>query len=176
MTSWNPIAREGLGKARASGRVVLIMDQTKASDRHQILMLSRRFGERALPLAWRAEATEGTVGFAVQKELLKAVAPWLPQQTEVCLMADRFYGTPDLITFAIAKGWGMPRPIQRSTKKPATSTRKPEPQQIILAHPGDAPHRQAALVRPANPATSGSRPKLMGSERSSLSRHWTYRA
>jgi hypothetical protein len=39
-----PFAREGLGKASASGRVVLIMDQTKASDRHQILMLSRRFG------------------------------------------------------------------------------------------------------------------------------------
>jgi hypothetical protein len=49
-------------------------------------------------------------------------------------------------------------------KKPATSTRKPEPQQIILAHPGDAPHRQAAPVRPANPATLGRRPKLMGGE------------
>ena len=57
--------------------------------------------------------------------------------------------------------------IQRSTKKPATSTRKPEPQQIILAHPGDAPHRQAAPVRPANPATSGRRLKLMGGEVSS---------
>gem|GEM_PF-1449700 len=160
-----PFAREGLGKASASGRVVLIMDQTKASDRHQILMLSLRFGERALPLAWRVEAPEGAIGFAVQKELLKAVAPWLPQQTEVCPMADRFHGTPDLIAFAIAKGWGMPRPIQRSTKKPATSTHKPEPQQIILAHPGDAPHRQAAPVRPANPATLGSRLKLMGGER-----------
>jgi hypothetical protein len=117
MTSWNPIAREGLGKASASGRVVLIMDQTKASDRHQILMLSRRFGERALPLAWRAEATEGTVGFAVQKELLKAVAPWLPQQTEVCLMADRFYGTPDLIAFAIAKGWGHRAHVLRTSSR-----------------------------------------------------------
>jgi len=94
MTSWNPIAREGLGKARASGRVVLIMDQTKASDRHQILMLSRRFGERALPLAWRAEATEGTIGFAVQKELLKAVAPWLPQQAETDGGRDQSAGLP----------------------------------------------------------------------------------
>ena len=43
------------------------MDQTKASDRHQILMLSLRFGERALPLAWRGEATGGAIGFGCQK-------------------------------------------------------------------------------------------------------------
>jgi hypothetical protein len=101
-----PFAREVLAHAAASGRVVLIMDQTKASDRHQILMLSLRFGERALPLAWRVEATQGAIGFAVQKQLLDAVTPWLPPQAEICLMADRFYGTPDLIALAIAKGWG----------------------------------------------------------------------
>jgi hypothetical protein len=82
------------------------MDQTKANDRHQILMLSVRFGERALPLAWRVKQTEGAIGFAVQKELLDAVAPWLPPDCEVCLMADRFYGTPDLIVLAAARGWG----------------------------------------------------------------------
>lgn len=101
-----PFAREVLAHAAVSGRVVLIMDQTKASDRHQILMLSLRFGERALPLAWRVEATQGAIGFAVQKQLLDAITPWLPPQAEVCLMADRFYGTPDLIALAIAKGWG----------------------------------------------------------------------
>jgi hypothetical protein len=101
-----PFAREVLARSATTGRVMLIMDQTKASDRHQILMLSVRFGERALPLAWRVETTEGAIGFAVQKELLEAAATWLPPQAEVCLMADRFYGTPDLIAFAIAKGWG----------------------------------------------------------------------
>ncbi|NVN13233.1 transposase [Nguyenibacter vanlangensis] len=101
-----PFAREVLTKAAEDGRVVLIMDQTKANDRHQILMLSLHFGERALPLAWRVEATEGAIGFAVQKDLLQAVAGWLPSQAEICLMADRFYGTPDLIAFAIARGWG----------------------------------------------------------------------
>jgi Transposase DDE domain len=101
-----PFAREVLARAAENGRVVLIMDQTKASDRHQILMLSLRFGERALPLAWRVEATQGAIGFAVQKDLLDAAAGWLPPQAEICLMADRFYGTPDLIAFAIAKGWG----------------------------------------------------------------------
>jgi hypothetical protein len=57
--------------------VVLILDQF--SDRHQVLMLALRFGERAVPLAWRIEATEGGIGFETQKALLEAVAPWLPE-------------------------------------------------------------------------------------------------
>ena len=100
-----PFAREVLAKAAQAGRVVLIMDQTKASDRHQILMLSLRFGERAVPLAWRVETTAGAIGFGCQKDLLTAIAPWLPPDADICLMADRFYGTPDLIAFAITQGW-----------------------------------------------------------------------
>jgi hypothetical protein len=84
---------------------VLIMDQTKASEHHQVLMLAVRFGERALPLAWRVAATAGAIGFTGQKTLLDAVTPWLPSGVEVCLMADRFYGTPNLIELAKAKGW-----------------------------------------------------------------------
>jgi hypothetical protein len=101
-----PFAREVLAKAAEAGRITLIMDQTKASDRHQILMLSLRFGERALPLAWRVEATEGAIGFACQKALLAAITPWLPPGADICLMADRFYGTPELIALAAAQGWG----------------------------------------------------------------------
>lgn len=100
-----PFAIEVLERAAERGTVVLIMDQSKVSDRHQILMLSLRWGERALPLAWRVEATEGAIGFARQKDLLDAVTSWLPQQADICLMADRFYGTPDLITLAQTKGW-----------------------------------------------------------------------
>ncbi|MBV8506561.1 MAG: hypothetical protein JOZ11_12245 [Alphaproteobacteria bacterium] len=67
-------ARAVLAKAAESGRVVLIMDQTKASERHQGLMLAVGFGERALPpLAWRVAATEGAIGFTGQKILLDIV-------------------------------------------------------------------------------------------------------
>lgn len=104
-TVMEPFAREVLARAAKAGRVILIMDQTKASDRHQILMLSLGFGERALPIAWRVEATEGAIGFGCQKALLAAITPWLPPDAGICLMADRFYGTPDLIVFATAQGW-----------------------------------------------------------------------
>ena len=74
-----PFSREVLERAAGGGQpLVLILDQSKMSDRHQVLMLALRYGERALPLAWRVEATDGAIGFDTQKALLEAVAAWLP--------------------------------------------------------------------------------------------------
>jgi hypothetical protein len=101
-----PFAREALERAAADGQpVVLILDQSKLSDRHQVLMLAVRYGERALPLAWRVEETEGAIGFEIQKAVLEAVAPWLPAAAKVRLMGDRFYGTVDLIGWCQARAW-----------------------------------------------------------------------
>jgi hypothetical protein len=102
-----PFAREVLEQAVGENKpVVLIIDQSKLSDRHQVLMLAVRYGERALPLAWRVEATEGAIGLATQKALLEAVAPWMPAGTRVQLMGDRFYGTADLIGWCQERDWG----------------------------------------------------------------------
>jgi hypothetical protein len=93
-----PFAREILEQAAADGqRLVLILDQSKFSERHQVLMLALRSGERALPLAWPVEATDGAIGFDTQEALLEAVVPWIPAGTKAMLMGDRFYGTADLI-------------------------------------------------------------------------------
>jgi hypothetical protein len=102
-----PFAREILEQAASRGDpLVLILDQSKISERHQVLMLALRFGERALPLAWRVETTGGAIGFAVQKALLEAVAPWVPAGATVRLMGDRFYGTADLIGWCQGRSWG----------------------------------------------------------------------
>lgn len=101
-----PFAREVLERAAADGEPVpLILDQSKVSDRHQVLMLALRLGERAVPLAWRVEATEGAIGFESQRALLDAVAPWLPDGARVRLMGDRFYGTADLIGWCQQRRW-----------------------------------------------------------------------
>jgi hypothetical protein len=99
-----PFAREVLEQAVAAGQpAVLILDQSTLSERHQVLMLALRYGERALPLAWRVETRQGAIGFATQKALLEAVAPWLPAGARGRLMGDRFYGTAALI------GWCQDR-------------------------------------------------------------------
>ena len=102
-----PFAADAVRHAGAAGgTVVLILDQSHISARHQMLMLAVRVGERALPLAWRVRATQGSIGFAEQRELLTRVAAWLPAGGKVVLMGDRFYGTPDLIALCRALGWG----------------------------------------------------------------------
>src|SRR4051812_19895274 len=88
------------------GTVVLLLDQSKVSAGHQMLMVSVRAGERALPLAWRVRRTRGSIGFAEQRELLTLVAGWLPAGTRIVLMGDRFYGSPDLIALCHVLGWG----------------------------------------------------------------------
>ena len=87
-------AREVLARAQAEagpeGWVDLILDQSRASERHQILMLALRWGERALPLAWRVEETEGAIGFGVQKGLLDTVVAWLPVNRRSMLALAHF--------------------------------------------------------------------------------------
>ena len=101
-----PFAEEAIRHASAGGTAVLLLDQSKVSARHQMLVLSVRVGERALPLAWRVRETRGAIGFAEQRELIARVAAWLPAGGGVVLMGDRFYGTPDLIALCRALGWG----------------------------------------------------------------------
>src|SRR3954451_14686897 len=90
-----PYGREILAHLAANGRtVVLMVDQTRATGRHRVVMVAARAGERALPLAWRVEATEGAIGFPEQREALEAVARLLPEGARPVLMGDRFGACP----------------------------------------------------------------------------------
>src|SRR3954465_9243904 len=82
------------------------LDPGPVQDRHQVLMLAPRWGERALPLAWRVEETDGAIGWETQQALLEAVARWLPEKAGVRLLGDRFYRTADLIGWGQGRGWG----------------------------------------------------------------------
>lgn len=85
--------------------VVLIIDQTKASCELQVLMVSVRFGNRAIPLAWCVRKTQGNIGFEDQKMLLDKVSSYLPSNVSAVLMGDRFFGTADLIEYCKLKNW-----------------------------------------------------------------------
>src|SRR3954464_3929536 len=75
-----PYGREILAHLAANGRtVVLMVDQTRATGWHQVVMVAARGGGRALPLAWRVKATEGAIGFLEQREALEAAARLLPE-------------------------------------------------------------------------------------------------
>lgn len=101
-----PYAREVIERLAANGQtVVLQMDQSHINETNDVLMLSVRVRQRALPVAWRVRSTQGNIGFAVQKALLNSVRPWLPERVAILLVADRFYGTAQLIDWCQEAGW-----------------------------------------------------------------------
>jgi len=109
-----PYGRELLARLAAEGRtIVLMIDQTQATERHQVVMVAARVGGRALPLAWRVKATAGAIGFPEQRLALEAVARLLPEGIRPVLMGDRFYGTPDLIAWCRERGWGWRLRLKR---------------------------------------------------------------
>lgn len=85
--------------------LVLMMDQSKISDGFECLMVSLRLETRAIPVAWAVKATEGGVGFDVQKPLLDKVKAMMPAGINILLAGDRFYGTAALVEWCQQQGW-----------------------------------------------------------------------
>jgi len=101
-----PWARQVLAEASRNGQtVVLSLDQTDLGDRFAVLMLGLVMGDRALPLAWAAEAGPANLGFDHQHTLLERVRDWLPEDAEVLVLADRFYPSVELFAWLHAQGW-----------------------------------------------------------------------
>jgi len=101
-----PFASEVLQRASENGRqLVLIIDQSKANDTQQAIVVAVRVGGRSLPIEWRVKETEGAIGFAEQRAALETALALLPVGAKVVLMGDRFYGSPDLIAWCRSKGW-----------------------------------------------------------------------
>src|SRR4051812_5592899 len=88
-----PFAREVLARAHAEGRrgerVELILDQSRASERHQILMLALRWGNRALPLAWRGGGDGRGHRLVGGESPLHGAAGWLAPPARVALLGGR---------------------------------------------------------------------------------------
>ncbi len=74
-----PFAREVLARAAAGGQsILLIIDQTKANETQQAVVVAARVGGRSLPISWRVKETEGAIGFPEQKAALEAALKLLP--------------------------------------------------------------------------------------------------
>src|SRR4051794_23312483 len=102
-----PYGREVLARLSAQGQtVVLLIDQTKVSERHQVVMVAVRLGGRALPLAWRVKETQGAIGFAEQRAALEAAAHLLPAGAQPGVMGGRVFGRPPPIARCRGEGWG----------------------------------------------------------------------
>lgn len=101
-----PFARQELAEAGKYGQTILLsMDQTDLGNRMALLMISLRIGDRGLPLMWMAEAGAANIGFEGQQKLLEQILLWIPADTKVMLLADRFYPSCDLFEWLYTHHW-----------------------------------------------------------------------
>jgi hypothetical protein len=96
---YTPIARQLLAsQVRAIGEVRLIVDGTKVSFGHQLLMVAIAFRRRALPIAWTwVRKPKGHSSAYKQLALLAYVRRLLPANCTVILVGDSEFGSGEVL-------------------------------------------------------------------------------
>lgn len=91
-------ASAAVTQAAHNGQTVVVsLDQTCVNDTQAVAMMSLRVGERALPLFWTVKVCQGNLPVKTYVPLVVRLAGLLPVGASVLLLADRFFGTPELI-------------------------------------------------------------------------------
>ncbi|MEM7801167.1 MAG: IS4 family transposase [Chloroflexota bacterium] len=90
---YEPIARQLLQAAAKSGQVRLLMDTTKVTASHQLIMVALAFRRRSLPIAWSwVRKPKGHTATRHQEALLSYVQRLIPLNAVVSLAADSEFG------------------------------------------------------------------------------------
>lgn len=84
--------------------VNLVMDRTDIGHKRSILLLAVAFQHRALPLTWRVLSFGGT-GAALQCQLLREIAPYLPPQARIIFLGDCEFRAVDLQRYCREQHW-----------------------------------------------------------------------
>lgn len=93
-----PFADEVLAAVMSRGETIVVsLDQTSINDTHGAAMMSVRVGERALPPCWTVNACKGNLPIKEYTPLLAWLKTMVPYQAKVLVLADRFFGAPELI-------------------------------------------------------------------------------
>ncbi len=105
--AYAPVARVILQELAQSHReLVLILDATKVSAHHQLLMVAVPYRRRALPVAWTwVRQAKGFSSAYKQRALLAYVRTLLPSDCSVVLVGDSEFGAVSLLRQLEAWGW-----------------------------------------------------------------------
>ena len=104
---YEPIARAWLlSQARSSGQIRLIIDTTKVSFAHRLVMVALAFRRRAIPIAWTWQpGAKGHCSARVQLALLAAIRDLLPPHVPVTLVGDSEFEAGEVQAQLDAWGW-----------------------------------------------------------------------
>lgn len=102
-----PFAEEVLSAVMVRGATIVVsLDQTSVNNTHGVAMMSVGLGERALPLGWTVKACKGNLPVKDYTPLLAWLKTMIPYQAKVLVLADRFFGNPELIRCCQSYGFG----------------------------------------------------------------------
>lgn len=125
---YEPIARCWLlSQARSTGQVRLVIDTSKVSFSHQLVMVGLAFGRRAIPIAWTwLRCAKGHSSARVQLALLSYVGSLLPANVPVLVVGDTEFEGGDVQSALEAWGWSF---VLR--QKPNTQVKLTEQQEWL---------------------------------------------
>jgi len=103
---YHPFASSLLQAAAVGGKIRLIIDASKVSHGHRLLMVSLAYQRRSLPIAWTwVRGSRGHSSTAKQVKLLAYVSGLLPSGVKVSLVGDCEFDHPLLIENLRFWGW-----------------------------------------------------------------------
>ena len=103
---YDPIAAELLRSQAQHGPVRLIVDGSKVSFHHQLLMVAVAYRRRAIPIAWTwVEGNRGHSSALKQLALLRYVYTLIPEHASVSLVGDSEFGAVALLRQLDRWGW-----------------------------------------------------------------------
>jgi DDE family transposase len=111
---FRPVARQLLARA-AQQRLTLIVDASKVSAGHQLVIVALAYKKRALPLAWTwVGYAKGAVSTQTQLALFKRVRGLLPDQAQVILIGDA--GFSSVLVLRELEDWGWQYALRQKGK------------------------------------------------------------
>ena len=111
---FRPVARQLLARA-AQQRLTLIVDASKVSAGHPLVIVALAYKKRALPLAWTwVGYAKGAVSTQTQLVLFKRVRGLLPDQAQVILIGDA--GFSSVLVLRELEDWGWQYALRQKGK------------------------------------------------------------
>jgi len=105
-TWYDPLAEELLKSQAEHGHIRLIVDGTRVSFHHQLLMVSLAYRRRAIPIAWTwVKCERGHSSAIKQLALLRHVYNMIPKNVLVSIVGDSEFGAVDLLRQLDDWGW-----------------------------------------------------------------------
>ena len=134
---FHPLAKHHLAMSN-SAELLLAIDATTQEDRVVMLAIAVWYRGRSLPIAWAIwpanQPLKGAGFWERVASLLAAVAPLMPVQTSVTIVADRAFGTPAFTDLLIPYGWHYIVRVQGQTRCRDRHGREKQVRHLLRRH------------------------------------------